>query len=204
MHKIAKLFSTMLIATLLISVAGCHHQNGMVKREKSEVQLYAEKDPMLRAWGQHQVESAKYERLAQQESAHQARTTAAGNLQSWITAELEDFMEQYNYSENEDIASKTTEKVKQVVDEIMNSWYVSKTDSYTLPDDGSIRYYSCVEYKGDIKKLIEQTAKNLKQAISDDRKMKIDFDELKFEEKMKSDLEEYKKRRMEELQNTTN
>lgn len=194
-HTLWVVLAILAVSLPIFQSCGTKSLSGERKRARSEAQIYAEKNPALRAWG---VAVSSDEADAAIEAAVVARHNAAAGLEAKIESYFERYNDQYNRNatNNEetkrvsDLDKKVQNRIPQTVKQIMNNYFVVITNTYDMPN-GGYRTYVCVEYLGDVKKLVKDVADKFEQQISDDERLKIDFNRQKFQEEMEKALLNY-------------
>lgn len=169
----------------------------------SEAQSLAEKNPGRRAWGSY---NSPVQRQAVQGASAYARAEAAAFLKARIKSVLKDHPEMY-----EQIATSTTDTksvtdanvvgksgVDQIIDEIVRGYATIKTNVY-VQDNGSYTAYACVEYIGTLPELAKDVSNSMRQLISNDDKLLMDFNFQKFQEDMEKELKDYEEKLDKEL-----
>lgn len=195
--SIILLFLMALIAS--VAVTSCNKLQPLTQTDKpretarslNEVQKYAADKPGLRAWGMSQVDNPKYERLARRNANLDARNVAASNIEAKIKSFIKDYLNDHEIEDNGEIEAKTENEIKQVVDQIMKNWVESKAQPFDL-NNGGVKYYVCIEYSGDLKKLTSEITQGLKRQLSDEQKKQIDFDEYLFNQELEKEMEEFR------------
>ncbi len=90
-----------------------------------------------------------------------------------------------------DEASKKNIYVDQIASGIVSNTAVVKMSKY-LRQDGSYHVYVCVEYLDGIEKMAETIAKQVEQQVSDDERMKMNFEFNKFRERIENEMKKQK------------
>lgn len=204
--KKTKIILTSILALMLVgTMVGCggSKTSGVSAKGRkavamSEAQIYAEQKPTLRAWGTF---NSPYERQASRGAAAYARAEGASNLKARIKAVFSDNPNLYNKIASSATETKamtdgdnvTKDGIDQITDEILKGYAVVKTNMFQ-EENGTYTAYVCVEYSGDLAKLAQETANRVKQQISDDERLKMDFNYMKFKEDMEKEMKAYEEK----------
>ena len=155
---------------------------------------YAEAKPTLRQWGEGTAFSLS-DATAYAELDARAKFTRA--LETTVTSAQDNFNQQHSKasSDGRNGSGLHTDEVNErhnlsssVASNVIKNTTVVKSSRYQKTD-GQYHVYVTIEYKGEISDLAADLAKNVGQQLSDEEKMRIDYD-----------YEKYKKQVMEELQ----
>lgn len=161
------------------------------KIEQDECITMADGNPN-RAWGEATNGRIAY---AKQYAEGQARAALVRKISSAILTATNENDINYSksaYSGNEgaiasDEASKGEGKTLQLAKEVVNNVVVMKTSIYQKPN-GLYHVYVCVEQQDSPTKLASKIKNNIEQQVSDDERLKMEFQFKKFEETIEKEL----------------
>ena len=159
----------------------------------TEAESYALKKPGTRAAGKG---VSSRESVAVQVARTQARAAFAEAISSAVNSALKisDFdVSQYAGDDEEghevsDGAEKTNTMIKSVSKQVIENTQVVKTNKFFNKKTRKYTVFVCLEYNGDIAKLSEEVANKVSQKISDEKRMKIDFELENFEKEIEKEL----------------
>lgn len=201
-----KVFSAAGIALVGLLVSACKGP-GQVAAPKSNIvqEVYQEVDkcvkmamakPETRTWGEaYDYRISFATSYAEGQARAQMRRKISAAIAS-ATGEDGAGYEKSASSGNEgqsvrDEGRKKNNYVDQVANGIVNNMAVIETSQY-LRNDGSYHIYVCLEYRDGISKMSENIAKNVEQQVSDDERMKMNFEFNKFRERIENELRKQK------------
>lgn len=88
-----------------------------------------------------------------------------------------------------DTGSKGESEVRQIAEQTVKNTKVVKMSKY-MRADGAYEIHVCVEYQGGASKMAEEITRKVEQQISDDERMKMNFEFEKYRERMEKALKE--------------
>lgn len=159
----------------------------------TEAESYALKKPGTRAAGKG---VSSRESVAVQVARAQARAAFAEAISSAVNSALKISgfdVSQYAGDDEEghevsDSAEKTNTMIKSVSKQVIENTQVVKTNKFYNKKTRKYTVFVCLEYNGDIAKLSKEIANKVSQKISDEQRMKIDFELENFEKEIEKEL----------------
>lgn len=159
----------------------------------TEAESYALKKPETRAAGKG---VSSRESVAVQVARAQARAAFAEAISSAVNSALKISgfdVSQYAGDDEEghevsDGAEKTNAMIKSVSKQVIENTQVVKTNKFYNKKTRKYTVFVCLEYNGDIAKLSKEIANKVSQKISDEQRMKIDFELENFEKEIEKEL----------------
>lgn len=159
----------------------------------TEAESYALKKPGTRAAGKG---VSSRESVAVQVARAQARAAFAEAISSAVNSALKISgfdVSQYAGDDEEghevsDGAEKTNTMIKSVSKQLIENTQVVKTNKFYNKKTRKYTVFVCLEYNGDIAKLSKEIANKVSQKISDEQRMKIDFELENFEKEIEKEL----------------
>ena len=159
----------------------------------TEAESYALKKPGTRAAGKG---VSSRESVAVQVARAQARAAFAEAISSAVNSALKISgfdVSQYAGDDEEghevsDGAEKTNTMIKSVSKQEIENTQVVKTNKFYNKKTRKYTVFVCLEYNGDIAKLSKEIANKVSQKISDEQRMKIDFELENFEKEIEKEL----------------
>lgn len=159
----------------------------------TEAESYALKKPGTRAAGKG---VSSRESVAVQVARTQARAAFAEAISSAVNSALKISgfdVSQYAGDDEEghevsDGAEKTNTMIKSVSKQVIENTQVVKTNKFYNKKTRKYTVFICLEYNGDIAKLSKEIANKVSQKISDEQRMKIDFELENFEKEIEKEL----------------
>ena len=159
----------------------------------TEAESYALKKPGTRAAGKG---VSSRESVADQVARAQARAAFAEAISSAVNSALKISgfdVSQYAGDDEEghevsDGAEKTNTMIKSVSKQVIENTQVVKTNKFYNKKTRKYTVFVCLEYNGDIAKLSKEIANKVSQKISDEQRMKIDFELENFEKEIEKEL----------------
>lgn len=159
----------------------------------TEAESYALKKPGTRAAGKG---VSSRESVAVQVARTQARAAFAEAISSAVNSALKISgfdVSQYAGDDEEghevsDGAEKTNTMIKSVSKQVIENTQVVKTNKFYNKKTRKYTVFVCLEYNGDIAKLSKEIANKVSQKISDEQRMKIDFELENFEKEIEKEL----------------
>lgn len=154
------------------------------------IELANAESEFLRAYG---TATSYLEKTALNEAERDARNRLATMLKVAVEGAAQDYEMNANQNNSKSASTIGEAVMTQFVSEELQNTRILKTNIYDLAD-GSIQVYVCIEMKSDENEM----AQKLDNVLSQDNIIGIKYDREKFIEKMKSGLEEYKQKNMQE------
>lgn len=159
----------------------------------TEAESYALKKPGTRAAGKG---VSSRESVSVQVARAQARAAFAEAISSAVNSALKISgfdVSQYAGDDEEghevsDGAEKTNTMIKSVSKQVIENTQVVKTNKFYNKKTRKYTVFVCLEYNGDIAKLSKEIANKVSQKISDEQRMKIDFELENFEKEIEKEL----------------
>ena len=159
----------------------------------TEAESYALKKPGTRAAGKG---VSSRESVAVRVARAQARAAFAEAISSAVNSALKISgfdVSQYAGDDEEghevsDGAEKTNTMIKSVSKQVIENTQVVKTNKFYNKKTRKYTVFVCLEYNGDIAKLSKEIANKVSQKISDEQRMKIDFELENFEKEIEKEL----------------
>lgn len=74
-----------------------------------------------------------------------------------------------------------------IAESVIKNAVVIKTTQYMMPD-GSYQVFVCLEYREGVEKLADEIAEQVKQRVSDEDRMKMQYEFEKFRERIEEEL----------------
>jgi len=167
-----------------------------VEVKENECRSLARQKPSTRAWGEamnfdmsravafaEMNARAKFARAIESAMRSAQRTEAAGYSKGSTDGEngtqVSDDMSKYN-DMNQSIADQTVKNAVVIKDQIFKK------------KDGRYHAYVTLEYSGDVAEMATQIANKVKQQVSDDERMKMNFEFKKFRDDIENELKKMK------------
>lgn len=155
-----------------------------------------EDKPALRAVG-----NAKHFNLSAAKNIAEAQ--ARGNFAKALSAKITTATSAYAggralYSGDDETGGSITDQstkeqdfVKSIAETIVANTVAIKWSTYQLPNK-QFNVFVCLEYQGDVSIIAAETAKNFSERLTNDQKLRIDFDEMKFKQEIEKELNSLK------------
>ncbi|MBQ9077271.1 MAG: hypothetical protein IJY31_05450 [Muribaculaceae bacterium] len=144
--------------------------------------------PDIRAYGEG-VSTRESRAMAFAET--QARAQFRRSIESAVkTAQSEDGV-RYENNAGADNAGMSNDMTINIAEGVVKNMVIIKTERFMRPD-GSYHVYVCLEYKGDRKSLADEITQRAKQQVSDDERLKMQYDFNKFRERVEEELAKQK------------
>ncbi len=167
--------------------------------ELNECQLLTEEKPATRAYGEGVNARLSY---AKAYAEGQARATLARAVASKIKAATKESDLQWNkYAGNAtdgqtvtDEGSKADGLTHQIAEELIENAVIIKTNQYIQPNR-QYHVFVCVEYQGEASQLCKKTVQKIEQQVSDEDRIKMEYQFKKFEESLEKEFADYAKER---------
>ena len=86
-----------------------------------------------------------------------------------------------------DEAGNYNEYQLSIAEETVKNTVIIKTSQYML-QDGSYQVFVCLEYKDGVSKMAEEITEKVKQQVSDDDRLKMQYEFQKFRERVEEEL----------------
>lgn len=189
-------------AILTIVLAACGASKQTVQQQSSipskmkialdDCQILVEQKPEVRAWG----EGINYSLSSASNAAElQARSKFARAIASKIKAAEENSGLSYRQASTDskqgqnvrDEAGNYNEYQLSIAEETVKNTVIIKTSQYML-QDGSYQVFVCLEYKDGVSKMAEEITEKVKQQVSDDDRLKMQYEFQKFRERVEEEL----------------
>jgi hypothetical protein len=167
-----------------------------VQQEVDECVKLANAKPETRAWGEaynHRLSFANTYAEGQARAMMQRKISTAINSAS---SEEQVGYEKGAYSGNggatvQDDGSKSNLFADQIAKGVVNNTAVIKTSQY-LRADGQYHMFVCIEYRDGISKMAEDITKKVQQQVSDEDRMKMNFEFNKFRDRIEQEMKNSK------------
>lgn len=144
--------------------------------------------PDVRAYGEG-VSTRESRAMAFAEA--QARAQFARSIENAVkTAQSEDGV-RYENNTGADNAGMSNDMTIAIAEGVVKNMVIIKTERFMRPD-GSYHVYVCLEYKGDRGTLANEITQRAKQQVSDDERLKMQYDFNKFRERVEEELAKQK------------
>lgn len=167
-----------------------------VKLALDECQELAQQKPSIRAWGEGinfgLSEATEYAELSARSKFARAIATAVETAQSSDN-------DSYRKSSTDTKSGMTVrdEEAKQnsmsiaIAKETVKNAVIIKTSQYQQVD-GSYQVFVCLEYQAGVAQLAKDLTKKVEQKVSDDDRMKMNFEFEKFRQRVEEELKKSK------------
>lgn len=167
-----------------------------LKQEVDECISYAMQKPGIRAFGDGT--STNLSRAVSYAEA-QARAKFAKALESAIkTAQSQEGVGYGKSSSDGNSGARVTDEgdmsndmVMSIANGTVKNMAIVKTSQY-MRADGAYHMYVCLEYRGDMSQLADDIARQVKQQVSDDDRLKMKYDFEKFRQRVEEELAKQK------------
>lgn len=171
----------------------------MQKLAEIECQQIAEQRPDIRAWGSgvsfDEMKARNYAML-------QARSEFAKAIASKVIAATSQGGTDYEKASTDgsrgamvrDESKISNDDAIAVAENVVKNAVVIKTERFML-NDGSYKVYVCLEYREGVGKLADAIARGVEQRISDDERLKMQFDLDQFRKRYEEKLEQMREER---------
>lgn len=186
---------------MTLASCGSHKTTTMVTPDKVKIELdecqeLAQAKPAIRAWG----EGVNY-RLSRATSYAelQARARFARSIASAIkTAQSEEGLsydkastDGENGANVRDEGSKGNDLAQSIAETTVKNAVIIKTSQYQKKD-GSYQVFVCLEYQDGVGKLASDVTKKVQQQVSDEDRLKMNFEFEKFRQRVEDELKKSK------------
>lgn len=196
-----KLFYVTIFTLVSFSFVGCKSSKSVTSNDEVAIKVdqcveLQEKAPERRAWG----EGADYTMTdATDQAQASARARFAFMLESAVEAGTSHSAQKINKAssngENGGLVSDRTGLDKNfysvVTQQIVENTVVIKTSPYKQKD-GQYHVYVCIEYRGTLEDMAESIASKVNEQLSDEEKLKIQFDYQQFKKEIEEQLKNMK------------
>lgn len=193
------------VAILTIGMAGCKghkemgYQNSLNQQKPinlNECMKMQEEKPAIRQYGQGTAFDFSFARKLAEDDARASYGAA-------LKTKIESVVKSYNknhqgYASNGKKGAIANDQIKidegavtNIVDVEVKNTYVIHTQIFEKKD-GQKEVWVCIEYRGSDDALADKIAREYQQQLSDEEKLKMDFQFEKFKEEMKKELEDYR------------
>lgn len=185
-----------------VSIESYVYQDDRGKKvDLTDAEKYALKKPAKRAAGKG---ISRNETNAEMKARTAARGKFAENIRAAVVSATKTiFHESNSYVEDEIIegeeenyssgthtegGEKSSSMLKSVANEVIQNTTVVKTDKFYNNKRHRYTIYVCLEYNGDVKELVEQTVKKIRQRVPQDARKRIEENMEKFEFEIEQEL----------------
>lgn len=198
-----KYFVALVICTIGMTFFACGSQKQAtiasptkVKLALDECQEYAQQKPSTRAWG----EAVRYDLSEATEYAElSARSKFARAIASAIKTAQSTDNSGYRKSSSDgkqggsvrDEDSKQNSMSIAIANEVVRNTVIVKTSQYQQVD-GSYQVFVCLEYQAGVGQLAKDVANKVKQQVSDEDRMKMNFEYEKFRQRVEEEMRKAK------------
>lgn len=200
--KILKSFLFVVVSAMFIASCGSSKQvttmQGPTKTKLAldECQELAEAKPATRAWG----EGINF-RLSRASTyaENQARAQFTRKIRSAVTTTTTE--QGFNYdkastdmkqsAQVRDEGAKGNDFAETIAQEVVQNTAIIKTSQYQNID-GSYQVFVCIEYNGDISTLSSEITNKVQQRISDEERMKMNFEFDQYKKSIEEKLQQYR------------
>ena len=196
-------YSIVLLAIANMLLVGCKTSkpvasDGEVAIKVDQCIELQEKAPERRAWGEGtdytMTDASAYAQAS-------ARTNFAYMLEAAVEAGTSHSAQKYNKAhsdgENGGLVSDRTGLDKNfysvVTQQIIKNTAVIKTSPYKQKD-GQYHVYVCIEYRGAVAEMAESITSKVSEQLSDEEKLKIQFDYQQFKKEIEEQLKNMKQK----------
>ena len=167
-----------------------------VKIALDECQELAQQKPAIRAWGEGinygLSEATEYAELNARAKFARAIATAVKTAQSTDNATYRrTSTDGKNGSTVRDEGAKQNSMSIAVAEETVRNAVIIKTSQYQQMD-GSYQVFVCLEYQAGVAQLAKDLAKKVEQQVSDEERMKMNFEFEKFRQRVEEELKKAK------------
>lgn len=199
--KRLNVFNSVVFAFISILFVGCKSASSVVSNGTAiaddECVKLQEQAPERRDWGEGlRVESVD----AVYDAIENAYAKFATRLETVVTAAFSRFSQEYTKGSVDE-----TNKVVRVGDntvlrknftstateQIVKNTAIIKTNRYQQ-EGGLFKAYACIEYRGTIEELAESIALKVKNQLSDEEKLKMNFDYQQYKKEIEEQLKKMK------------
>lgn len=196
--KILKLFAVSVFAVVMLTgcggskqVVSSNSQQGMVSKvedELTECEEYQLQKPDIRVVGEAvSRRDARATALAEAQARAQFRRTIETVV---TTAQGEDGVRRGGVNGNDE-GEISNDMVTSIAAGVVKNMVIVKKNRF-LRADGSYQVYVCLEYRGDRKALADDITQNAKQQVSDDERLKNQYDFEQFRKRIEEELAKMK------------
>ncbi len=169
---------------------------GDVLIESNPCEEYAMEKPAQRAVG---VGQHFQEATAKNQAELQARAALAKALQTCIETTTKDYADDKTMFSADDVSGQSitdqtailNDRTEAMSKELVKGASVAKVTKYRTPNN-QYKVYVCVEYSEDVAQMAGKVSKSFGEMLSQDQKIRIDFNEQRFKKEMEQKMQEYK------------
>ena len=196
-----KLFYVAIFTLVSFSFVGCKSSKSVTSNDEVAIKVdqcieLQEKAPERREWGEGtdytMTDASAYAQAS-------ARAKFAFKLESVVEAGTSHSSQKFNKAssngENGGLVSDRTGLDKNfysvVTQQIVKNTVVIKTSPYKQKD-GQYHVYVCIEYRGTLEDMAESIASKVNEQLSDEEKLKIQFDYQQFKKEIEEQLKNMK------------
>lgn len=167
-----------------------------VKLALDECQELAQQKPAIRAWGEGinfgLSEATEYAELSARSKFARALASAVKTAQSTDNAGYRKASSDGKNGANvRDEAAKQNSMSISVAEETVKNAVIIKTSQYQQID-GSYQVFVCLEYQAGVAQLAKDLTKKVEQQVSDEERMKMNFEFEKFRQRVEEELKKSK------------
>lgn len=198
--NITNFIAILTIASCLFSSCSSHKDTTKYSKnseeevlvEEDECQLLAEKKPTTRAWGEATNHRLSYAKSYAEGQARAALARQVASIIKTATKESDLAYEKFSASQSEghgvtDEGSGADGFAQQIADQTLSNVVVIKT-TQKMKKNGQYHVFVCVEYKGNSSELVKDISDNVKQRVSDEERIKMQYQFQKFQESIEKEL----------------
>lgn len=125
--------------------------------------------------------------MAKKKAMSNARLALAGSIQTTVKAVIDNYFQSYTSGQDIDDKERYEGLSREVIDQQLNG-IRTICEEYTKTAEGNYKCYVAIELAGN------EIANNMSKRISDDEKLKIDFQYENFKKTFEKEMEEFKSR----------
>ncbi len=171
----------------------------MQKLADIECQQLAQEKPDIRAWGSGESFD---EMKARNYAMLQARSEFAKALGSKVITATSQGGTDYGKASTDgsrgamvrDESMISQDDAMAIAENVVKNAVVIKTERF-MQNDGSYKVYVCLEYREGVGKLADAIARGVEQRVSDDERLRMQFDLEQFRERYERELENMRQER---------
>ena len=199
--KNLKIFGVFVFGVLILGSCGSSKTVPMtgptkVKLALDECQELAQQKPAIRAWGEGinfgLSEATEYAELSARSKFARAIASAVKTAQSTDNASYrKSSSDGQNGSTVRDEGAKQNSMSISIAEEVVKNAVIIKTSQYQQID-GSYQVFVCLEYQAGVGQLAKDLTKKVDQQISNEERMKMNFEFEKFRQRVEEELNKSK------------
>jgi hypothetical protein len=125
--------------------------------------------------------------MAKKKAMSNARLALAGSIQTTVKAVIDNYFQSYTSGQDIEDKERYEGLSREVIDQQLNG-IRTICEEYTKTAQGNYKCYVAIELAGN------EIANNMSKRISDDEKLKIDFQYENFKKTFEKEMEEFKNR----------